>query len=74
MKKYKEDEINNHNKDFHVLVLKDERLIDSVQGLDTEFEDDMLDIGNLNNLPNSDKIMICQQKGIKQKQCNYINF
>ena len=68
----KNREIENSNKDFHIRVLKNERLIDTIQGLDADFETDMLDVGNLDNLPNSDKIMICQQKGIKEKKCNYL--
>ena len=72
MKNTMENNIENGSKDFHIRVLKDERLITPVQGLDAELEKDMLDIGSLNDLPDSDKIMICQQKGIKERQCTYL--
>ena len=57
------------NKDFHVRVLKDERLIDSLEKRDAMFDEDMYNYGDMDNLPNSDKIIICQNKGIKQENC-----
>lgn len=57
------------NKDFHVRVLKDERLVGTVQSLDSHFDEDMYNYGDMNDLPESDRIMICQQRGIKQESC-----
>ncbi len=58
------------DKDFHVRGIKGEKLIPTIQGLDVEFDIDMQNLGDIDNLPNSDKIMICQQRGIKQERCN----
>jgi len=57
------------SKDFHVRVIQEERLIDAIPSLDVKFDRDMEDIGSNEDLPESDRLMICQQKGIKQDNC-----
>lgn len=56
-------------KDFHVRVIQEERLISTIPELDTEFDKDMRDIGSSEDLPESDRIMVCQQKGVRQENC-----
>lgn len=56
-------------KDFFVKTINDERLIDYVPGLDVEFDRDMYNFGDEEDLPNSDRIMQCQAKGIRQENC-----
>lgn len=58
------------NKDFHVRGLERGRLMPEVQQRDYDFAIDMYNIGDAENLPESDRLMICQQKGIKQTHCN----
>ncbi len=57
------------SKDFHVRVIEEERLVPTVQMRDINFDEDMQNYGNEENLPNSDRLMECQQKGIKQEHC-----
>lgn len=57
------------DKDFHVRVIQEDRLIGTVPLRDMEFDEDMHDIGSSEDLPESDRIMVCQQKGIKQNNC-----
>ena len=57
------------SKDFHVRWLRDERLIDTIPSLDVTFDKDMYNYGDMNDLPESDRLMICQQKGVRQEDC-----
>lgn len=57
------------NKDFHVRVIQEERLVSTIPALDTTFDEDMYNYGDMNDLPESDRIMICQQRGIRQEDC-----
>ena len=58
------------SKDFHVRVIKEDRLVPALQLQDTEFDEDMKNYGDDENLPESDRLMVCQQKGVKQTHCN----
>lgn len=49
--------------------VEEERLIDAVQSRDAYFDEDMYNYGDMDNLPNSDRIMICQRKGVRQEKC-----
>ncbi|MDO4161445.1 MAG: hypothetical protein Q4D80_00355 [Pseudomonadota bacterium] len=57
------------DKDFHVRVIENERLIPSVQLRDADFEEDMYNFGEADDLPESDRLMVCQRKGVKQTRC-----
>lgn len=56
-------------KDFRVKTLADERLIDSVPGLDETFEEDMFNFGDQDDLPDSDRILDCRAKGLDYDTC-----
>lgn len=47
-------------KDFEVKTLREERLIDTVPELDELFEQDMYNLGNADDLPDSDRTLDCQ--------------
>ena len=57
------------SKDFHVRVIEEDCFVPTVQLRDMDFEEDMRNYGDSENLPESDRIMVCQQKGIKQTHC-----
>lgn len=57
------------SKDFHVRVIEEERFVPTVQLRDMEFDEDMHNYGDTENLPDSDRLMVCQQKGVKQTHC-----
>ncbi len=57
------------DKDFVVRTIDEIKLIDSVPGLDSEFDRDMYNFGDEEDLPDSDRLMQCQAKGIKQESC-----
>ena len=58
------------SKDFHVRVIEEDRLTPTIQSRDADFYEEMYNHGEMENLPNSDRIMVCQQKGIKQTRCD----
>lgn len=58
------------SKDFHVRVIEEDRLVPTVQLRDMDFDDDMHNYGDSENLPESDRLMVFQQKGVKQTHCN----
>ena len=58
------------SKDFHVRVIEEDRLVPTVQLRDMDFDDDMHNYGDSENLPESDRLMVCQQKGVKQTHFN----
>ncbi len=57
------------DKDFIVRTITEEKLIDSVPLLDAEFDRDMYNFGDEEDLPDSDRLMQCQAKGINQESC-----
>ena len=57
------------DKDFIVRTITEEKLIDSVPLLDAEFDRDMYNFGDEEDLPDSDRLMQCQTKGISQESC-----
>ncbi len=59
------------NKDFHISSVSANILTDPLPERDDElsFEADMYNYGDEDNLPDSDRIMQCQRKGIGQKKC-----
>lgn len=59
------------DKDFNVKTIRDEKLVDSIPGLDDEqeFEEEMYNFGDQDDLPDSDREMECQTKGINRKKC-----
>lgn len=64
---YQEEEDN----DFNVKTIRDEKIIDSIPELDdeNEFENEMYNFGDQDDLPDSDREMECQTKGISRKKC-----
>lgn len=56
---------------FHINDVEDNVLTDRLPERDDEqtFEEDMYNFGDADNLPDSDRIMECQRKGIGQKKC-----
>lgn len=58
-------------KNFFVKTIAEEKLIDTAEGLDDEegFEKDMLNYGDFEDLPDSDRETICRSKGIKTDNC-----
>lgn len=56
-------------KDFHVRVIENERLLPTIQTVDIGFDEYLNDYIHNSDLPDSDRIMICQRKGIKPEQC-----
>lgn len=57
------------DKDFQVKTIEDERLIDSVPGLDAAFDEDMYNFGDMDDLPDSDREMQCRSKKIGYNEC-----
>lgn len=58
------------DKDFHVRVIEEDRLMPTIQSRDVDFDEEMHNYGEADNLPNSDRLMVCQQKGVKQTHCD----
>ena len=44
------------SKDFHVRVIEEDRLVPTVQLRDMDFDDDMHNYGDSENLPESDRL------------------
>ena len=59
----------NDEKDFKIKTLQEDRIIDSIPALDELFEQDMYNLGNADDLPDSDRILDCQTRGINQRMC-----
>lgn len=57
--------------DFQVRTIKDEKLIDSIGGMDDEheFEENIYNYGEIDDLPDSDRSQSCRTLGIGQKKC-----
>ena len=60
-----------YEKNFFVKTIAEEKLIDTAAGLDDveEFEQDMLNYGDFEDLPDSDRETICRSKGININNC-----
>ena len=58
-------------KDFYIRTFKEEQILEPSPRLDDEetFEKDMYNWGDEDDLPNSDRLMECQSKGIRQENC-----
>lgn len=58
-------------KDFHIRTIRDEKLVDSFAGLDdnSELNKSMFNLGDANDLPDSDRSLNCQSLGISNDQC-----
>ena len=58
-------------KNFFVKTIAEEKLIDTAEGLDyeEEFEKSMLNYGDFEDLPDSDRETICRSKGINIDNC-----
>ena len=54
--------------DFHVRVLEDERLFPTIPEADIGLDEYLIDYDNT-DLPDSDRIMICQRKGFDTDEC-----
>lgn len=63
--KFQEDD----DKDFNVKTIAQEKLIDTVPGLDAGFDEDMYNFGDEDDLPYSDRVMECQAKKIGLDAC-----
>lgn len=59
----------NDDKSFEVKTIDNERLIDSIPGLDATFDDDMYNYGDMDDLPNSDREMQCRSKKVGYNEC-----
>ncbi|MBQ8662187.1 MAG: hypothetical protein IJ482_07680 [Alphaproteobacteria bacterium] len=59
------------DKDFHIGSVEKNVLTDSLPERDDQrvFDADMYNFGEEDDLPDSDRIMQCQTKGISQKKC-----
>ena len=55
--------------DFHIRVLENERLLTTIPEADIGLDEYLENDGNKNDLPDSDRIMICQRKGLNIKRC-----
>ena len=56
-------------KDFHVRVLEDDRMFPTIQTADIGLDMYLEDFDGETDLPDSDRIMICQRKGISEENC-----
>lgn len=58
-------------KDFHIRTPRDERLIDFAAGLDDnrDLARDMYNLGDADDLPDSDRVQNCRSSGIAQSDC-----
>lgn len=61
--------LKNPTKDFHVRVLEDDRLFPTIQTADIGLDMYLEDFDGETDLPDSDRIMICQRKGISEENC-----
>lgn len=63
--------LRNNDKDFHIKNVEKNILTDSLLERDDKstFDADMYNYGDKENLPDSDRLMECQRKGIDQKKC-----
>lgn len=59
------------NKDFHIGDVEKNVLTDPLPGRDDKksFAEDMYNFGEEDDLPDSDRLMECQTKGISQEKC-----
>ena len=59
------------DEDFEVKTLREDKIVDSIPGIDEEqeFSEEMFNIGDSENLPDSDRVVDCQTRGIKKKVC-----
>lgn len=66
-----EDYSEEDEQDFHIKTAADERLLDHLPERDDEeaFDADMYNFGDNDDMPDSDRLMNCQRKGISQKKC-----
>lgn len=57
--------------DFEVKTIRDEKLVDTAPGLDdeNEFELNMFNYGDQEDLPDSDRSLDCQTRGVSQSFC-----
>lgn len=64
---YRDDD----EEDFHIKAVEKNTVTDYLPERDDErtFEADMYNFGDTDDLPDSDRIMECQSKGISQKKC-----
>lgn len=62
---------NDDEEDFHIKAVEKNTVTDYLPERDDEraFEADMYNFGDTDDLPDSDRIMECQSKGISQKKC-----
>lgn len=56
-------------KDFHVRVLEDDRMFQTIPEADIGLDVYLEDFEGETDLPDSDRIMICQRKGISEENC-----
>ncbi len=63
----------NEEKSFEIKSIQQERLIDIAPGLDDEeeFQKNMYNFGEEEDLPDSDRETICRGRGINRKECLY---
>lgn len=56
-------------KDFHVRVLEDDRMFQTIPEADIGLDVYLEDFEGETDLPDSDRIMICQRKGLSEENC-----
>lgn len=54
---------------FHVRVLEDNRMFETIPEADIGLDEYLEDYDSETDLPDSDRIMICQRKGLDTKKC-----
>ncbi|MBO6281359.1 MAG: hypothetical protein J6N49_02375 [Alphaproteobacteria bacterium] len=56
-------------KSFHVKVLENDRMFETIPEADIGLDEYLEDYASETDLPDSDRIMICQRKGMNMKKC-----
>ena len=58
-----------NTKDFHVTVLEEDRMFETIPVVDAGLDEYLEDYVSETDLPDSDRAMICQRKGLDVKRC-----
>lgn len=56
-------------KDFHIKVLEDDRMLETIPAVDVGLDEYLEDYVSETDLPDSDRVMICQRKGLNIQRC-----
>jgi len=58
-----------NTKSFHIRVLEDDRMFATISEADIGLDEYLENYTSDTDLPDSDRIMICQRKGIGEDKC-----